>query len=242
MAGMRPTGYAGELERMVFPGDVMVAGEVISKLTTVGSGTVTAAMIATGILNRTGPAGGFTDTFDSAANIIAALGGAATGTGATLTPGSTFRFRYINSVALAMTFAAGIGIVSGIGTLNVAASVIRDYLFTVLNASPPVSLNCTFLTASTIVTFVLPPNMTSFPMGAADNPQGIAITPGMGVTDATTGASISAATTVVGVTQGVGGVTGVTLNQNTAGASAALGDSLNFFPRVQIDSLGSLAA
>lgn len=239
MAGLRAKGYAGDVERQIMPGDLLLSGEVISTIATAGSGTLTAAAIATGIIKRTGPAGAFTDTTDTAANIIAALSG--NNPAADVVPGSTFRLRYMNTVALAMTLANGQGVVSGAGTLNVAASVIRDYLLTILNASPPQTLLATFLTASPLVLFTLPPGMTAFPIGP--NPQSLNITPGMGVVDNTTGGSISAATTVVGITQGQGGITGVTLNQNTAGASAASpGDSLTFFPRVQIDSLGSLAA
>lgn len=241
MSLLRTKGYAGDLERQVFPGDVIGGGEVISTLTTVGAGTVTGAMIATGLLRRTGPVGGFTDTFDTAANILTALAGN-NNPGANVVPGTTFRLRYINAVAQAMTYAGGQGMVSGTGTLNVAASVIRDYLLTVLATGPLLTLSATFTTTTLPVTFVLPPNMSAFPLGSADNPNGLLINQGMGVIDNTTSGNLSAATTVAGIIQGQGGIIGVSLNQNTAGTSAAAGDSLTFFPRIQIDSLGSLAA
>jgi hypothetical protein len=77
--------------------------------------------------------------------------------------------------------------------------------------------------------------MAALPMGAADNPQGISITPGQIVT----GTGINAGTTVLGVTQGPGGVTGVTLSANATATSAAGGVPLTFSPNIRIDGLRS---
>lgn len=215
---------------MINQGDVLGLAEVISSLTTVGAGSVTGAMIATGILRRTGPVGGFTDTFDSAANILTALAGS--DFAAKVAQGTTWRFRYINAVAQAMTFAAGIGVVSGTGTLTVAASVIRDYLLTVLSAQTPISLNAV-MNGTAAVTFVLPSGLSAFKMGPA--PDAVNIQYGATVS----GTNITAGTTVIGVTQGQGGITGVTLSAVASGSGT---NSIAFGPTVQIDSLGSLAA
>lgn len=136
MSMLRPQGTDGAgLVRCAGPGDVLMAGEAIQALTTVGAGTITAALMMTGILRRTGPAGGYTDTFDSAANIVAAMAGQ-TGNNANVLPGSSFRFMFINGVAQAMTAAAGTGIVLGTN-VNVAASIVREYLVSVISANPP---------------------------------------------------------------------------------------------------------
>lgn len=216
----------------VAPGDVLGGGEVIATNAGGAASTLTGAMLTTGILNRTGPGAGFTDTTDTAVNILAALSGNLGG--AIVSPGTTWRFRYINTVAFAMTFAAGVGVVSGIGTLSVAASLTRDYLFTVLNTTPQVILNCATTNASAVVTFNLPPGMISFPIGPA--PNAINITPGATVS----GTGITAGTTVLGVTQGVGGVTGVTLSANATATNNPV--ALTFGPTIKIDSLGSMTA
>lgn len=247
MPAFRPSGYSGDLERRTYPGDLLVGGEspnaAVGAITTVGAGVWTAAAIASGFITRTGPAGGYTDTTDTAQNILAALAG--NNNIADLVPGSTFRFLFVNKVAQAMTLAAGRGVTLGAGlsgVVNVAASLVREYIMTVLSNTPEVTLNATFLAAGPAVTFVLPPNMLAFPMGGADNPQGITLTPGMIVTDNTTGGNITAGTTILGITQGQGGITGVTLSANPAGNSAAAGDSLTFSPNIRIDGLRSATA
>lgn len=221
----------GVISRKLMPGDLLAGGESISAgaLATVGAGTWTGALIATGIIRRTGPTAGYTDTTDTAANIIAALAGNAPSPDGM--SGQTFRLRFLNTVAQAQTLAAGTGVVLGTGTLNVAASLWRDYLFTIVNASPPVTIPGTLVSASATVAFALPSGMLALPIGPsplADN-----ITPGMGV-NATSG--VTAGTTVLGVTQGQGGITGIVMSA-TATASATI--PLNFTPTVQIDSLGS---
>lgn len=240
---MRPVARESGLLREMNPGDVLGGGETFppGKLTTAGAGTWTAAMIASGLITRTGPAGGYTDTTDTAANIIAALAG--NFPAADMLPGSTFRLRFMNTVAFAMTLAAGAGVTlgtNGTNVVNCAASLVREYLITVLNATPPVTLTGTFTNANPNVLFVLPPGMLSFPLGQADNPQGITITTGMIITDNTTGGNITAGTTVAGLIYGQGGITGVIMSANGAGNSAAAGDSLTFNSSVRIDGLGTL--
>jgi len=224
----------GVMNALVTPGDIFIGGESISAgaIATVGAGTWTGAAIGTGIIRRTGPVGGYTDTTDTATNIIAALAG--NNPGAAIVPGSTFRLRVLNTVAQALTFAAGVGVVAGTGTLNIAASLIRDYLVTVLNSSPPVTLQSNTTNGSAVVTFVFPTGQTVYPIGSA--PNAINLTPGMTVT----GTGITTGTTILGVTQGQGGVTGVTLSANATATSGSGGVSLAYGPTVQFDTLGTL--
>lgn len=228
LAGARGTGITSEL---IQPGDVMLGGESYSAgaVATAGGDTLSGAAIATGIIERTGGGGGaFTDTSDTSANIITALAG---GSSADVVAGSTFRLTYVNGTGQAMTLAAGAGVALGSGTTTTAASKINEYLVTVLNASPQVAVNSTFLITSKIITFVLPPNMSALPIGP--NPPAYNITPGMSVT----GTGIAAASKVLGITMGQGGITGVTLDTNTSAASAAGGNVVTFLPSVKIDSL-----
>jgi hypothetical protein len=242
MSGVRPSVYANEvMERMIAPGDILLLGESIlsGAIATAGAGTWTGAAIATGCINRTGPVGGYTDTTDTAANILLALQGNSPASEVMI--GSTFRLLVRNTVAQALTFAAGTGVKTGTGTLNIANSLVREYLLTVLNASPLQSFACTGTTASAVVTFVLPPNATALPMAGSNGNVGVcSVTPGMTVTDTTTSGNITAGTTVIGVGQGPGGIINVTLSAVPASNFAAAGDILQFSPTIQIDSFGTM--
>lgn len=233
MGAFRPTGMRNEvIDSQLMPGDVVIGGESLlnGALVTIGAGTLTGAIIATGIINRTGPTAGYTDTTDTSTAILAALAG--NSPGPVVEPGSTFRLRFINTVAFLMTLAAGTGVKLGAGsTLNAAASTWREYILTILNSSPPVTLNCSTTNASAAVTFNLPPGMVALPIGPGV--QAINITPGMTVS----GTGITAGTTVIGVTNGQGGITGVTLSANATATNNPV--SLTFSPTIQIDSIGS---
>ena len=80
---------------------------------------VLAAVLATGLLLRTGPGVGYADTTDTAANIDAAF--------PNMGAGDTFDVFYINSVAFASTITAAAGITLKTATANnvVAASTGR---------------------------------------------------------------------------------------------------------------------
>lgn len=88
---------------------------VITALTTVGAGTITAAGIAGGVTNRTGSTAAFTDTTDIAANIIAALPNAAIG--------NSFLYVYQNNTVAPATLTGGTGVtVSGITVVPPSSS------------------------------------------------------------------------------------------------------------------------
>ena len=228
-----PQGYANSgLARQVSPGDVMAGGEVFSPITTVGAGLWTGAAIGTGLIQRSGPTGAYTDTTDTAANIIQAL---TPNISPNAAPGQTFRLRVMNTVAFAMTFAAGAGVVAGTkgtGNLNMIASSWKDYLLTLINVNPPEALNGIFVTGSPNISFYLQPGQTSLPL---IGPQGVTVVPGMTLT----GTGIPAGTTVIGVTQGQGGLVGCVISQNTTANSATpAGNGLVFTGTVEIDALG----
>lgn len=80
-------------------------------LTTVGAGTLTAALMLMTDILRSGPTGAFTDTTDTAANIQSAWTGAG--------QGSSFVLTYQNTTAFAATIAGGTGVtISGNTTVS----------------------------------------------------------------------------------------------------------------------------
>lgn len=79
-----------------------VAPEVVTALTTVGAGTITGTGIAGGVTTRSGSVAAFTDTTDTAANIIAAR--------ANVQIGDSWEYTYNNTVAFAATLVGGTGV------------------------------------------------------------------------------------------------------------------------------------
>lgn len=229
----------GLFDRPVMPGDLLAEGGSDSALTTAGAGTWLAQAIATGYIVRTGPAAGYVDTTDLGSNIIQALAGAFNYNPLSPDPtkpwaaapnidsilGLAFRFMFINTVAFAMTFAAGAtGVTAGTGgsnVLNCAASLVREYRVTVRNTTNLQVLNCNTTNASAAVTFGTP----------ASQPVGV-ITPGMLVT----GTGMAAGAFVLGVTHGQGVLTGLTLSAN---ATATGNANLTFSPEVKFDGIRS---
>lgn len=100
----------------------LTSGPVLAStaLTTIGAGTITGAGIAGGVTNRTGSTAAFTDTTDTAANIIAALPNA--------NIGQSFIYTYYNNTLGVATFANGTG-VTVTGTI-VPFSCWAEYLVT----------------------------------------------------------------------------------------------------------------
>lgn len=71
-------------------------------ISTVGNGILTAAGLVGGSINRSGPTGAYTDTTDTAVNIIKSLGA--------FVLGSTFKFIIKNTTLFGQTIAPGTGI------------------------------------------------------------------------------------------------------------------------------------
>jgi hypothetical protein len=87
-----------------------VGGQIVeTAVTTVGNGTLTAAAITGGQVARTGPTGPFTDTTDTAANIVTALG--------VFESGETFFFYYKNATTWPATIAGGSGVTAATGSV-----------------------------------------------------------------------------------------------------------------------------
>lgn len=80
----------------------VTTGITNTNITTVGNGTLTAAGLTGGLINRTGPTGAFSDATDSAANIVAAL--------PAFVSGGTFLSRIKNGNAQVMTITAGLSV------------------------------------------------------------------------------------------------------------------------------------
>lgn len=102
--------------------------EAITTLSTVGAGTITASGIAGRITNRTGSQSGtpFTDTTDTAANIVAAT--------PNIHIGDTFEYTYQNTTNAVATLTGGTGVtVSGITAIGAGASARYLLSYTALN-------------------------------------------------------------------------------------------------------------
>lgn len=232
----------GDVARPFSLGDTMDTQEQFTALTTVGAGTILAAAIAGGSLKRTGPAGAFNDTFDTANNIINALSGNAASLSTqasqnfnpsfqTVTfgttyvqpgqpqPGASFRWLYLNTVAFAMTAVApaNAGIVLSTN-VNVAASLVRQYLFQILNGSPTQLVNGNLTNASGVVTGL---NLSQTNL----------ITPGMSVY----GTNVGASAKVQSVQAGVGFTTDVVATGTSLSA-------LTLTPTITITGLFSATA
>lgn len=174
--------------------------------------TLTANQIISGWLQRT-PDQACTDTFPTVDSIISAMNSGGVGPQV----GDSFKLIFQNLAAFAITYAAGTGFVSGVGTLNVAASVIRTYLITLLSTKNTVSIpGVTTTSGNKFLTNISAANLAT-------------IMPGMAVT----GTGIGASALVVGVSPDNGTCT-VDVN------STATADNITvtFNPRARIDSLG----
>lgn len=83
-------------------GESSGSGIVDTAITTVGNGTLTAAALVGGQIGRTGPTAAFTDTTDTAANIVSQLG--------TFEVGQTFVTLVKNATTYVQTLAGGTGV------------------------------------------------------------------------------------------------------------------------------------
>lgn len=189
------------------PGDVILSQLKITGLATVGAGTLTAAMVLGGIINRTGPVGAYIDTFPAASEILAA--------NPQLGVGDSWTLIFRNTVAQAMTAAAGVGIVLGTN-VDTAASLVREYLLTVLAGGVQQIFAANTTNANATLT-------------GLTQAQAALLQPGMGVT----GAGIAANSVIIGVNSTLGTVT---LNNNATATGTV---AITFFPRIQLDGIES---
>lgn len=209
MSLVKPVVYDSIFQRQMNIGDIPAAAELTGTLTTAGAGTLTGAILANSILSRSGPGGAVSDTTDTAANIITAV--SSNGVPA---PGTTWRLRYINTVAFIMTIVAGANVTLS-GTTAVAASSYRDFLITLTNTTPQQVFAATVDGSTKVIT-----GMTQA--------QTSALSVGMAVS----GTGIAASSTIQSIQPG----TGVTLNNNTTVAGTNV--ALTFNPTVTVQGIG----
>lgn len=106
-----------------FAGAITLTVPALTALTTVGAGTILAAGFASGLTARGGSTAAFTDTTDTAANIIAATPNLVNRIGAAMV------YRYVNNTVAPATITGGTGVtVSGVTV--VPPNSWADYLIT----------------------------------------------------------------------------------------------------------------
>lgn len=176
--------------RAQMPGDGVLDQTQVFPITTAGAGTLTAAAMLAGIVDRSGPSGNYNETLDTADNLMAA--------NPQLSAGDSFEFWYRNTVAFIATLVVAEG-AELVANTAVAASKVRRYLVTILaNARRQV-----FNASTTNVS----PTITGLTAAQAQT-----LVPGMGVS----GTGISAATNVLAVNSSTGTIT-LTANATATG-------------------------
>jgi len=176
--------------RAQMPGDGVLDQTQVFPITTAGAGTLTAAAMVAGIVDRSGPSGNYNETLDTADNLMAA--------NPQLSAGDSFEFWYRNTVAFIATLVVAEG-AELVANTAVAASKVRRYLVTILaNARRQV-----FNASTTNVS----PTITGLTAAQAQT-----LVPGMGVS----GTGISAATNVLAVNSSTGVIT-LTANATATG-------------------------
>lgn len=197
--------------RKLGAGDVLALSESVSNLTTVGAGTLTGALLAAGLIKRSGSVAAFTDTTDTAANIIAALN---TGTGTTgVDVGTSWRVKYLNTVAYPCTLAAGTGVTLS-GNTAIPGLSHREFLVTVTNGTPTSTVIGNTTSSSKVVTGLTQAQTNALSVGQA-----------------VTGTNIAASSVIASIQSG----TGFTMNNNATGTGTAI--ALTCAPTVTITSL-----
>jgi hypothetical protein len=156
------------------PGDSVLDQTQVFPITTVGAGTLTAAALLAGIIERTGPVAGYNDTLETADNLMAA--------NPALTPGDSWEFIHRNTVAQAMTMVAAEGAELVGSNTGIIASAVRRYLITILANGRRQVFAANTVNGNAVLT-----GFTAAQM--------LLMTPGMGVS----GTGITGGTTVIGV-------------------------------------------
>jgi len=219
---MDPAGLA----RPAQLGDILVTNDVVPAANANTAVTLTGQLLGLGIF-LSSAASAPTLTFDSAANIIAALAtqygfnqNAQSVNGTTIynsiQPGTTFRVKIIMSTAYAATIAAtaNTGVTVNRGT--VAASSSKDFLITINNGTPVQ----TFAPASTNASAIL----TGF-----SQVQLAQLSVGMVVTNSALGLQ---GATITSINLAAGSVT-----MSTTANATATATSLTFSPVITVDGL-----
>lgn len=225
MSTARLSVFAGGMQRQVAIGDTILGGALVAAVTTAGAATLTAGAVTGGVIRRSGPAAGFTDTWPSADQICASLRNF--GGNADYMPGLGFNLRYINTVAQANTMAVpaneGISLSTAVysSVVNCAASAYRDY-FVELVSAPVAAISVTGSTAN---------GTKKLTLKSEASPG--SIVPGMSVY----GTGIGASAKVTHVIYGAAGVKEVWVDVNSTADGSDIIIALK--PTVVIHSIGS---
>lgn len=150
------------------------SGDSVVAITTVGAGTLTAASLVAGVINRSGPTSAYTDTTATAALIYAAVGSIV---------GGSFYVWIKNTTAFAQTLAGGTGVTFS-GSTVVPQNSAALFLVTVTSATASA-----FNHVVTVPLTVTPPQAL---IGTADN----------GTTQTLTAAMVAGANSVYHVSTG----------------------------------------
>lgn len=186
--------FGGGYVRAQGPGDSILDQTQLAAITTAGAGTLTAAAMNSGIVERTGPGANFNDTLDTADNLMAVMGSPS--------PGDSFEFTYRNTVAFIATLVVAEGAELAGANTAVAASNVRRYLVTVLASARRQQFTGNTTNASPTITGLTQSQVSL-------------LQPGMGVS----GTGIPAATTVLAVNSVTGTVT-LSANATATGTPA----------------------
>jgi hypothetical protein len=205
----------GNFTRQIMQGDVLAAAEVFPATVAGNAPTITGAMLTATIIQRT-PSAAATDTLDTAANILAAL---TAGPGLTgVQPGTSWRVRWYNTAAFAITVTATANTGMSVAAPTVNASSVKDYLVTVVNGTPAKTTSATTVNASAVISGV----------PAADL---AALTVGMVVTSASAGQQ---GATILAVNLAAGTLT-LSANATSTNATAI---AYTFSPVISLQGLG----
>lgn len=143
------------------------SGDSVAAVTTVGAGTLTAANLTDGLINRTGPTSAFTDTTDTAAALYAAVGS---------NTAASFYVRIKNATAFAETLQGGTGVTFSSAVIVPPLSV-GTYLVTFTSATAAVFNHVQTVPLNTIAPatqYAALTNTTGFTIAAAANEAGAA--------------------------------------------------------------------
>lgn len=232
MSAFKNAGMRAGLLNVFGSGDTLLLPSVVATDATAAGITIPASKMVTGLLRRTGPGAGYTDTFDTAVNIYNAIVGE--GSDPEIAVGDAFLLRILNSVAYLETITLGAGMVAGVGTVaSVTAFSWREFLFTFLSVQKPVSFLCSTTNGSPTVTLSLGQGQSAIPMGP--NPGSLNLQPGAFLS----GTNIAATAQILGITQAPGGITGFTMSANATGTGTQL---VTAGPYIRVDGPGAGSA
>ena len=223
MSLVNPAAFDGPLARQIQQGDaLMVPDSVFPASDTTVNRTIVGADLLRGIQLRA-PAGASADTFDSAANIIAAVASYTAIAGSPFTAfasvgqGLALRYRIINTGAGAITVGATANTGVTVNRGAVAATSTKEFSVQFRNVTPVANLFCTTTNASPIV-------------GGLTPGQTAAVSVGQIVTNVVAGLQ---GQTVIGKTD-----TTITLSGN-ANATNAVPVAITFSPVIVVEGLSN---